>query len=73
LQVHVLLPMVLEQFALVLHPPLLVKHSLTSVHVTPFPVYPGLQVQTGEPFGMVQSAVDGHPPFSVEQLDGVQV
>jgi hypothetical protein len=44
-------------------PPLLTRHSLTSVQSRPSPVYPALQVQRRAPGVLVQMACSEHPPL----------
>jgi hypothetical protein len=68
LQVHVKLPVVFVQVALVSQPPLFVAHSLMSVQLpapTPFPWNPGLQAQVRPPGTLVQTAFVSQPPLFV--------
>ncbi len=53
----------LRQSAFGEHPPLLVRHSLMSVQVSPLPVYPDLHVHVREPPVLRQFAFDEHPPL----------
>jgi hypothetical protein len=68
LQAQVFVPGPVEvQVALVLQPPLLVRHELIGVQVVPLPEYPVLHVHTGVlPFA-VHLAVAAHPPLLTAQ------
>ena len=62
---HVLPPAVLVQVALLLHPPLLLAHSFTSLHTRPSPEYPLLHTQVRPPLVLVQVASLLQPPLLV--------
>lgn len=58
-------PGVLVQAALAEQPPLLLEHSLTSVHVSPSPVKPVLQAHVRDPGVLVQVACAAQPPLAL--------